>query len=88
MGIYLEGMREDIERLDRKQDEGLRRLDNKIDAYIGTHADAHRVLDAEVRSHDDWQKKREVYEGLMRWVLGSNLAVIVGLIITVVVFVR
>ena len=63
-------------------------LRQELRAYIATHADAHKVIESEVRMNTDWRKERQVYEGLVKWLVGSNLAVLVGLVIGVLVFLR
>lgn len=76
VGFVVDGIRKDVER-----------LDSKMDRYVSQHAAEHVVTNAAVAANTDWRKERQVYEQLMRWVIGTNLAGIVAIILAVVALV-
>lgn len=75
VGYVVEGIRDDVER-----------LDHKVDAYIVMHGDSHKLLQVEVAANTDWRKSRQVYESLMRWVIGTNLVGIIAVIVLLLTY--
>lgn len=77
LGLVISGLRDDVQRLEAR-----------LEGYIVAHGEQYKALVAEVDETTEWRKRHEVYEGLARWLIGSNLAVLVGLVIIVVEWLR
>lgn len=48
------------------------------------HRNEYLELKREVSDNTDFRKERMVYERLFKWLIGSNVAVVIGLIIAVI----
>lgn len=88
VGIEVAHLRDDFVELRTGLRDDFVELRTELRSYIAVHADAHKILEAEVRTTTDWRKERQVYEGLIKWLVGSNLAVLVGVVIAVLAFLR
>lgn len=77
LGIVIGGLRDDVQRLEQR-----------LESYIVSHGEQYKALVSEVDETTDWRQRHEVYEGLARWLIGSNLAVLIGLVIIVVEWLR
>lgn len=72
LGLVISGLRDDVQRLEAR-----------LEGYIVAHGRQYEALVTEVDETTEWRQRHEVYEGLARWLIGSNLAVLLGLAIAV-----
>lgn len=82
LGAELRALRHElagyISRHDREHDA----LRNAVERETADICRDIESLSSSIDAHDSWIIKREAYEQLVRWLVGSNVGVLVGLIIT------